>query len=161
VVPAGPPAFLAALALVGAASAFVSALLRNFASYAAALAGMTVAIIVGDTLGATGGLNGEVFTLAVARASEICIGIVCSGVLLAATDLGDARRRLSELFAALLAEITARFDRTLTLAGAEMSESQISRRELAGGRLRSIRLLSKRSANLSRYARVRGCCRPL
>lgn len=129
--PQDPAAFLTALALVGAASAFVAALLRNFASFAAALAGITVAVIAGDTLGATGGLNGDVFTLAITRASEICIGIVCSAVLLAATDLGGAPRRLSELLAALLAEITAGFAGTLALAGAETSESQSARRKLA------------------------------
>lgn len=129
--PQDPVAFLVALASVGAASAFASALLRNFASYGAALAGITVAVIAGDTLGATGGLNGEVFTLAVARASEICVGIVCSGLLLAATDLGGARRRLSELFAALLAEITVGFTGTLALAGSERSESHSTLRELA------------------------------
>ena len=45
--------------------------LRNFAAYAAALAGYTTAIIDGDLLGATGGVNGETFLLAVIRASEI------------------------------------------------------------------------------------------
>jgi hypothetical protein len=45
--------------------------LRNFAAYAAALAGYTAAIIAGDLLGATGGVNGEAFLLAVIRASEI------------------------------------------------------------------------------------------
>jgi uncharacterized membrane protein YccC len=129
--PQDPAAFLAALASVGAASAFASALLHNFASYGAALAGITVAFIAGDTLGATGGLNGEVFTLAVARASEICIGIVCSGLLLAATELGGARQRLSELFAALLAEITVGFTGTLALAGSERSGSHSALRDLA------------------------------
>jgi hypothetical protein len=49
--------------------------LHNFASYAAALAGYTAAIIAADELGATGGPNANaVFLLAVYRASEICIG---------------------------------------------------------------------------------------
>ena len=68
--------FLAALALWGAACAFVATLLRNFAAYAAALAGYTAAIIASDQLGATGGVNGEAFTLAITRVSEIWIGIV-------------------------------------------------------------------------------------
>src|SRR5246127_1149667 len=68
-------AFLVSLALWGAGCALVATLLRNFASYAAALAGYTAAIIAADSLGATGGPNDGVFMLAVARASEICIGI--------------------------------------------------------------------------------------
>src|SRR5216683_2890034 len=67
--------FLGALALWGAACSFVSALLRNFASYSAMLAGYTVAIIAGDLLGAIGGVNAnQAFLLAVTRASEIGIG---------------------------------------------------------------------------------------
>jgi len=66
-------------------------LLRNFAAYAAALAGYTAAIVAGDLLGATGGVNADAaFLLAISRGSEIIIGIVCAGVVLAATDLGDA-----------------------------------------------------------------------
>src|SRR6202046_4665956 len=48
-------AFLVALALWGAGCTLVATLLRNFASYAAALAGYTAAIIASDELGATGG----------------------------------------------------------------------------------------------------------
>src|SRR5271163_2150441 len=73
--------FLVGLALWGGACALVATLLRNFASYAAALAGYTAAIVASDQLGATGGLNGQAFILAVTRASEICIGIVCAGVV--------------------------------------------------------------------------------
>ena len=93
--------FLVSLALWGSACALVATLLRNFAAYAAALAGYTAVIIAMDQLGATGGLNGQAFILAVDRASEICIGIVCAGVVLAGTDLGGARRRLGTLFAGL------------------------------------------------------------
>src|SRR5437660_6252647 len=70
--------FLVGLALWGAGCALVATLLRNFAAYAAALAGYTAAIIASDQLGATGGPNGEAFMLAATRASEICIGIVHS-----------------------------------------------------------------------------------
>ncbi len=72
---------LGGLALWGAACASVATLLRKFASYSAALAGYTAAIIAADTLGATGGASTEVFMLAVWRASEICIGIMCAAVL--------------------------------------------------------------------------------
>jgi hypothetical protein len=60
-------AFLVSLALWAAACALVATLLRNFASYAAALAGITAAIIALDQLGATGGLNGQAFTFTVIR----------------------------------------------------------------------------------------------
>src|SRR5262249_25744824 len=110
-------AFLLALALWGAACALVSTLLRNFAAYAAALAGFTAAIIASDQLGATGGLNGDAFMLAIFRASEICIGIVCAGVVLALTDFGAAPRRLAGLLAGLSAEIAGRFSGVLVQAG--------------------------------------------
>src|SRR6202451_868966 len=106
--------FLLGLALWGAACALVATLLRNFAAYAAALAGYTAAIIASDVLGATGGASGDVFTLAVTRASEICIGIVCAGVVLAATDFGSARRRLAAQLAAISAGIAGRFAGTFS-----------------------------------------------
>src|SRR6266516_2219658 len=106
-------AFLIGLALWGAACALVATLLKNFAAYSAALAGYTVAIIASDQLGATGGPNGQTFMLAVYRASEICIGIVCAGVVLAGSDFGGARRRLAALFTAISSEITGRYTRTL------------------------------------------------
>jgi uncharacterized membrane protein YccC len=121
--------FLLGLALWGAACALVATLLRNFAAYAASLAGYTAAIIAMDQLGATGGPNGLAFTLAITRASEICIGIVCAGVVLAGTDLGGARRRLGTLFAGLSAEIASRFTHTLTVAGSGFEETQTVRRE--------------------------------
>jgi uncharacterized membrane protein YccC len=122
--------FLVGLALWGAGCALVSTLLRNFAAYSAALAGYTVAIIASDQLGATGGPNGQAFMLAVFRASEICIGIVSAGVVLAGTDLGGARRRVATLFAAISAEITGRFTGTLALAGPDLPDTQPVRREL-------------------------------
>jgi uncharacterized membrane protein YccC len=123
--------FLVALALWAAACALVSTLLHNFASYSAALAGYTAAIIAADELGATGGPNADaVFLLAVTRASETWIGIVSAGIVLAGTDFGGARRRLAGLFAALSAEITGRFNNMLSLAGPEMPETLPIWREL-------------------------------
>src|SRR6266481_8916258 len=78
--------FLIGLAVWGATCGFIATLLRNFASYAAALAGYTAVILASDLLGATGGAHGEVFILAVTRVSEICIGIACAGIVLAGTD---------------------------------------------------------------------------
>jgi uncharacterized membrane protein YccC len=122
--------FLIGLALWGAVCAFVATLLGNFASYAAALAGYTAAIIAGDELGATGGVNGEAFTLAITRVSEIWIGIVCAGIVLAGSDFGAAPRRLAALLAGLSAQITSRFGSALTLAGSALSDMQPVRREL-------------------------------
>src|ERR1700756_1676640 len=98
-------AFMVGLALWGAACALVATVLRNFAAYAAALAGYTAAIIASDQLGATGGPNGDAFMLAIFRVSEIWIGIVCAGIVLALSDLGGARRRLATVFAGGSAEI--------------------------------------------------------
>src|SRR5260370_547233 len=87
--------FLLGLALWGGACALVATLLRNFAGYAAALAGLTAAVIASDELGAVGGANNDVFMFAVPRASEICIGIICAGVVLASTGFVGARHRLA------------------------------------------------------------------
>jgi uncharacterized membrane protein YccC len=121
-------AFLVGLAVWSAVCALVATLLRNFAAYSAALAGYTAAIIASDQLGATGGPNGQAFMLAVTRASEICIGIVCAGIVLAGTDFGAAPRRLVELFATLSAEIAGRFTGTLAQGGSALTQSV--RREL-------------------------------
>src|SRR5277367_5388129 len=128
--PQNRAAFLIGLALWGAVCAFVATLLGNFASYAAALAGYTAAIIAGDELGATGGVNGEAFTLAITRVSEIWIGIVCAGIVLAGTDFGGAPRRLAALLGALSAQIASRFGSALKLAGSALSDMQPVRREL-------------------------------
>jgi uncharacterized membrane protein YccC len=82
--------FLIGLALWGAACALAATILRNFAAYTAALAGYTAGIITSDQLGAAGGLNGHAFTLALTHVTEICIGIVSAGIILAGSDLGAA-----------------------------------------------------------------------
>ena len=123
--------FFAGLAVWGAACAFAATLLRNFASYAAALSGITVAIIAGDLLGAVGGIDAnDAFRLAVARASEICIGIVSAGIVLAGTDFGNAQRRLAERFADLSAAITAGVGNTLATGGRQFADTQAVRRDL-------------------------------
>ena len=123
--------FLGALALCVGMSALASTLLRNSVTYAAALPGYSAAIVAGNLLGATGGVNADAaFLLAVSRGTEICIGIVCAGVVLAATDLGDAPRRLAALFAAISSEITGQFTGTLTVAGANFDDTQRVRWEL-------------------------------
>ena len=122
-------AFLGLLALWGSICAFAATVLRNFASYSAALAGYTAAIIAADNLGATGGASPDVFLLAVTRASEICIGIACAGIVLAGTDLGGAQRRLAASFANLAAEIMGRFIRMLDLAEPQLPDTQAERRD--------------------------------
>jgi uncharacterized membrane protein YccC len=49
----------------------MASVMTNFASYSAALAGYTAAIIASDELGAVGGATGDVFILAITRACEI------------------------------------------------------------------------------------------
>jgi uncharacterized membrane protein YccC len=122
--------FLLGLALWGAACCLTATLLRNYASYAAALAGYTAAIIAADELGNFGGTDGQVFMLALTRATEICIGIVAAGIVLAGTDFGSARRRLTAQFAGALAEVAEGFFRTLTLPAASQSATRDGRRGL-------------------------------
>jgi uncharacterized membrane protein YccC len=124
-------AFLVLLAFWCSICAFAATVFRNFASYSAALAGYTAAIIAADNLGATGGASSDVFLLAVTRASEICIGIVCAGIVLAGTDRGGAQRRLAESFANLAAEIMGRFVRMLDLAEPHLPDTKAERREFA------------------------------
>ena len=123
-------AFLVGLALWGAGCALVSTILRNSVAVAAQLAAITAAIIASSELGDFGGANGDAFVLAVIRCTEISIGIVSAGVVLAGTDFGNAQRRLAALFAALAAEITGRFTGSLALAGPESPETQPMRQEL-------------------------------
>jgi uncharacterized membrane protein YccC len=122
-------AFLVLLAFWCGICAFAATAFRNFASYSAALAGYTAAIIAADNLGATGGASSDVFLLAVTRASEISIGIACAGIVLAGTDLGGAQRRLAESFANLAAEIMGRFIRMLDLAEPQPPDTKAERRE--------------------------------
>lgn len=122
--------FLLGLALWGAACAFVASLVRNFAGYGASLAGYTAAIVASDQLGATGGAHGDVFMLAVSRASETCIGIVCAGIVLAATDLGGGQRLLATHLADLTARIAAGLASTFAPTGSEPSAGRSMRRAL-------------------------------
>jgi uncharacterized membrane protein YccC len=124
-------AFLGGLALWGGVCAFAASILRNFASYAAALAGYTAAIIAADTLGAVGGANSDVFMLAITRASEICIGIVCAGIVLAGTDLGGAPRQLAVSFANLAAQITDQFAEMVSRAGPKLPDTEAIRRDIS------------------------------
>jgi uncharacterized membrane protein YccC len=123
-------AFLVGLLLWCALCALVTTLLRNFAAYSAALAGYTAAIVAYDQLGATGGPNGQAFMLAITRVSEICIGIVSAGVVLAGSDFGAAPRRVAARLAALSVQITHGFTDMFSRPGLGPAEAQSTRREL-------------------------------
>ena len=123
-------AFLIGLAVWGAACGFAATILRNFAAYAAALAGFTAAIIASNELGVDSGPSAQVFMLAITRATEIMIGIVCAGVVLAGTDLGDARRRLAAQFAAVSTDISGGLSAAFALPGPDQPKSRAMRRDL-------------------------------
>ncbi|HLG45183.1 MAG TPA: FUSC family protein [Reyranella sp.] len=103
----------------------MATILRNFAGYAAALAGYTAAIVFADALTAPG----ETFALAVSRATEICIGILSAGVVLMLTDVGSARRQLGRAFAGAID--TVRWGLAATLAaGLDLASIRAERRGL-------------------------------
>ena len=118
--------FLAALALWLGVCGFTAAILRNFAGYAAALSGYTAAIIFADATGDPG----STFILAVTRATEICLGIACAGIVLAGTDFGTARRRLGALFAQLTYDTAAGLAATVRTPNPDFAGLQAQRRAL-------------------------------
>jgi uncharacterized membrane protein YccC len=122
--------FLIGLALWCAVSAFVATLLRNFAAYAAALAGYTAAILASDVLGPVGTTGGDVTFLAINRAIEICVGILCAGVVLALTDLGHSRRKLAAELASLSKAIMEGFADCFLTASPDLAQFQGLRRDL-------------------------------
>ena len=122
--------FLVGLALWCAVSAFVATLLRNFAAYAAALSGYTAAILASDVLGPVGTTGGDVTFLAINRAIEICVGILCAGVVLALTDLGHSRRKLASELASLSTAIMDGFVDCFLTASLDFTQFQGLRRDL-------------------------------
>ena len=122
--------FLVGLALWCAVSAFVATLLRNFAAYAAALSGYTAAILASDVLGPVGTNGGDVTFLAINRAIEICVGILCAGVVLALTDLGHSRRKLAAELASLSTAIMDGFADCFLTASSDLTQFQGLRRDL-------------------------------
>lgn len=126
-------AFLGLLAAWCGVCVFVATLTRNFASYAASLAGYTAAIVAVNTLGPTGGPSPDVFLIAVWRATEICIGIVCAGIIHAAADFGSAQQRLAKALAAIGTDIANGLARALVPAGAERVQTEAEQRNLVRG----------------------------
>ena len=118
--------FLFAMLVWASLCSFLSTLLRNFAAYAAMLAGWTLIIIASTSIPAPE----QVFEIAVSRASEICIGIVCATLVIALTDLGSSPRRLSELLSRLIAETARHLADVLATGGAQYREGPEVRRAL-------------------------------
>ena len=92
--------FLLGLAVWCGVCGFAATVLRNFASYAGALAGYTAVIIAADAISNPN----AAFLLALARGSEICLGIVCAGVVLVLTGRGTARAQAATTIATIARE---------------------------------------------------------
>jgi len=117
--------FLVSLTVWAATCGFLATILPNFAGYAAALAGYTVAIVFA---GITQHPE-NAFLVAVWRTTEIGIGIFSAGLVHSLTDFGDARRRLAQDLAEIGKGIAARLGETLR-AGKETLELTTARRAL-------------------------------
>ena len=120
--------FILALAVWCSLCGFAATVLQNFASYAAALAGYTAVIIAADAISDPTG----VFLLAVARGSEICLGIVCAGLVLVLTGRGTARERAATTIADIARETGLGLRHTIEGAGAPPTDSSPARRALIG-----------------------------
>ncbi len=121
---------LLALAVWAGFCAGLATVLRNAAAYAAALAGFTAVVVCGDELGAVGGLNGDAFMLAITRSTEICIGVVAAGIVLAGSDFGRARRQLATALADVSSEITSRLIESFRFGSSDQLTTVTVRREL-------------------------------
>lgn len=119
-------AFLFGMVVWAAASSFVSSLLRNFAAYAAMLAGYTLIIVAGSSISAPD----QVFEIAISRASEICVGIVSGTLIVGLTDLGDAPERLSTLLSGLITETATHLGSVLAANNFAGTEGPAIRRAL-------------------------------
>ena len=126
VFPQNRAGFLVGMALWAACCAFAGTLMRNFAAYAAMLSGYTLAIIAGDSISAPD----QVFTLAIARASEISLGIVCATLVMSLTDLGRSPGKLAAALDSLGREIRIHFTDLLERAGERMPDGSRLRRDL-------------------------------
>ena len=118
--------FLFGMALWAAVCSFGGTLTRNFAAYAFALSGYTLAIIAGDSISAPD----QVFVLAVTRASEIVIGIACGTLVMSLTDLGQSRGKLDVAMDRLSREIASCFTDLLGAADIRFSAGPELRRSL-------------------------------
>lgn len=105
---------------------FMVTLLRNFASYAAALAGITAAIIFADSLSDPTAS----FQLAILRVSEIGIGIGAAGLVLILSDFGSSGRQLATTLSGIARHTLDGFSATLA-RGQETETLRDARRDIA------------------------------
>jgi uncharacterized membrane protein YccC len=129
---------------------FCATVLRNFASYGAALAGYTAVIIAADAITNPN----DAFLLAVARATEISLGIVCAGVVLILTGRGSARARAATTIARIARETGLGMRATLEHAGGPQVDSAPERRALIG-RVSALAALLDETVGESADLRVR------
>lgn len=118
-------ALVLSLALWCGLCGFAVVMLRNFASYAAGLAGITSAIIFADTIGDPT----SAFFLAIARVSEIGIGIGAAALVILVTDFGAAGRHLAGMLEDTAGQLAAGFHATLH-AQDETPELRTARRNV-------------------------------
>jgi uncharacterized membrane protein YccC len=104
---------------------FFATILRHFASYGAALAGFTTAVIFGDVVNAPG----NTFITAATRTSEICVGIVSVAVVVLLTSVGGGRRRLAENMSRVAQQTAAGLAETLAI-GPDTADLRCRRRNL-------------------------------
>jgi uncharacterized membrane protein YccC len=116
---------LIGLALWIGVCGFFATILRHFASYGAALAGFTTAVIFADVINAPG----DTFIVAAARTSEICVGIASVAVVVMLTGVGSGRRRLAENLSHVAQQTAAGLANTLAI-GPDTAESRSRRRDL-------------------------------
>ena len=101
--------FLLGLTLWAALCGILTAILRNFAGYAAALAGYTAVLVFAGIIE-----NPQnVFMVAVWRVTEISIGVFSAVIVHSLTGFGDARIRLKRALSEVGAAIAAGILRTL------------------------------------------------
>ncbi|MFG1213131.1 FUSC family protein [Xanthobacter flavus] len=97
--------------------------LRNFASYAAALAGFTAAVIFADTIADPT----SAFFFSIVRVSEICIGIGSTLFVILLTDFGAARRTFASLLEDMTRQLVRGFRSTLAAREARVSPRDVLR----------------------------------
>jgi uncharacterized membrane protein YccC len=113
IAPQSRAGLLIGLALWVATCGFFASIFRNFAGYGAALAGYTAAVIFISVVSDPG----HVFETAVDRSTGISIGVLAAGLVVALTELGDARARLGRALAEIGSGIATGLTATL---GAEL-----------------------------------------
>ncbi|QTL04384.1 FUSC family protein [Aquabacter sp. L1I39] len=118
-------AFLLCLALWCGLCGAAVVLLRNSAAYAAALSGITAAILFADSIADPT----TAFVLGIGRVSEICIGIAAAAVVMLLTEPGAARLSLAGLMERTALQLRAGFLETLE-NGTETAAMAAARRKV-------------------------------